>query len=491
MNVVDLILFQCRYQPAVAAICVPGADLDLISYGRLERFIHNISRNALAHGLARGDVVALSFDDRILHAAFILGLSRLGIATLSTHDLHLPRQFKTDAVISDAPRPVPNAGRFIQAGTDWTEGDDLPLEQKHVDRSGGNQLCRISMTSGTTGDASPCGFSHDMLIRRIGRYSWVYGNKAADCSRIFIDPGISTYIGFTFFLYALAKGGTVFFRGDEATETMQALGLYKVQYMVAAPAALAQFVELYEQAPGFPAGLEAILSLGSLLSKSLSERIRARLCANLFSSYGATEVPNIATAPAHTIADVPGAVGYVTPATSVEIVNDRGDAVAPGQEGTIRVRSELALDGYLGDPIETAKTFRDGCFYPGDIGTLSTDGLLTISGRETAVLNLGGDKVNPERIEQVLTSFPGIAKAAVFSISNAMGIEELHAAIVAPSFDESALRVHCTRHLAPKFVPQHFRAMPDIRVNHMGKIDRKWVAEIARQQSPTTAAHLR
>ncbi len=482
MNVVDLILFHCRYQPAAAAMCAPGAELGLISYGRLEQFIHRISRNALAHGLARGDVVALHFEDRIRHAAFILALSRLGIATLSAHDLRLPPHLKIDAVISDRSAALRGSGRFIQAGMEWTEGDGLPVAENHADH-GGESLCRISLTSGTTGDASACGFSHDMLARRIGRYGWVYGNKAADCSRIFIDPSLSTYIGFTFFLYTLAKGGTVFFRGDDAVETMQALGLYKVQYMVAAPAALAEFVDLYEQAPGIPTSFDAILSLGSLLSKSLSERIRARLCTNLFSSYGATEVPNIATAPAHAIADVAGAVGHVTPATSVEIVDASGNMLPHGQQGVIRVRSELALNEYLGDPEESRKAFRDGCFYPGDIGTLAPDGLLTISGRETAIINLGGDKVNPERIEEVLTSFPGIAKAAVFSVPNAMGIEELHAAIVAPAIDEGALRAHCVQQLASKFVPRWFRTVPDIHVNHMGKIDRQRTAQAMREWS--------
>ena len=44
---------------------------------------------------------------------------------------------------------------------------------------------------------------------------------------------------------------------------------------------------------------------------------------------------------------------------------------------------------------DSSKVFRDGWFYPGDLGTLNTDGLLVITGREQAVLNLGGDKISP------------------------------------------------------------------------------------------------
>ena len=58
MNIVDPILFQCRRQPPVAAICVPGADIGLISYRRLALFIHNISRRLAATGLRPGQLVS-------------------------------------------------------------------------------------------------------------------------------------------------------------------------------------------------------------------------------------------------------------------------------------------------------------------------------------------------------------------------------------------------------------------------------------------------
>ena len=57
--------------------------------------------------------------------------------------------------------------------------------------------------------------------------------------------------------------------------------------------------------------------------------------------------------------------------------------------------------------------------------------LLVVGGRDTAILNLGGEKINPERIEQVLASCPGVVEAGVCGVINALGVEEVHAAIVA------------------------------------------------------------
>ncbi len=471
MNIVDLVLFQCRLQPAAAALCAPGADLGLMSYGRLERAIYNIGIQAKSLGLGRGNVVALFVQDQILHAALILGLCRLGIVTLSGRSAELPNEMKIDAVISDTSHPFKNTGRIIRADKSWIEGEGGPGAQPEGSR--GEDLCRIILTSGTTGDPKAVAFSHDMVLARILRHNTVFGSGLPDCSRIFVDLGFATSLGYFFLIYTLARGGTLFFRGSDAAETMQAFGLYKVQAMVAAPAGLAEFLGYYEGASGFPPSFDVVVTGGSLLSGPLSERVRARLCANLISAYGSTEASVVAAAPAHAIAQVEGAVGYVTPGVSVEIVDQSENVLPAGNKGAVRIRSEFAADCYLGDPAESKKAFRDGWFYPGDIGSLTAGRLLVISSREKLVLNVGGDKVNPERIEQVLAAFPGIVRAGAFTVLDVRGIEELCAAVVSPSpIDEQALRAHCERSLPPEFVPRRFLPVREIPLNDMGKIDR-------------------
>ena len=88
------------------------------------------------------------------------------------------------------------------------------------------------------------------------------------------------------------------------------------------------------------------------------------------------------------------------------------------------------VDGYVGNPEATARAFRDGWFYPGDTGSLTADGMLIIRGREASVLNIGGDKVRPELVEEALTSFPGVEQAAVFTHKSDMDVPELWAALV-------------------------------------------------------------
>src|SRR5262249_39526431 len=97
-----------------------------------------------------------------------------------------------------------------------------------------------------------------------------------------------------------------------------------------------------------------------------------------------------------------------------------------------------------------ALALRDGFFYPGDIGSLSEHGCLVISGRVAEVLNLGGEKIRPGIVEEVLCRSPSVADAAVFTVPNSFGIDELWAAIEARgAFNEQALRAFCEQNLAP------------------------------------------
>ena len=111
----------------------------------------------------------------------------------------------------------------------------------------------------------------------------------------------------------------------------------------------------------------------------------------------------------------------------------------------MRLRSEYSVDRYFANLEESGKIFRDGWFHSGDLGRLTADGLLVITGREQAVLNLGGDKVSPELIELVLSQFPGVSEAAVFGAPNDYGNNEVWAAIVKSApIEEQALKEFCT-----------------------------------------------
>jgi len=174
----------------------------------------------------------------------------------------------------------------------------------------------------------------------------------------------------------------------------------------------------------------------------------------------------------------PGAAGYVTPGVRTEIV-DAADRPRPaGMEGIIRIASEFGIEGYLDDPIESATVFRQGCFYSGDLGSLTSDNLLVISGRQNDVLNAGGGKIAAEKVEAALLAHKGVREAAVFMRTSTSGVEEVWAAIVtSEAVDAEALRTSAA-HMPHVFVPAHVVPMDRLPVNATGKVDRPRLKEM-------------
>ena len=480
MNILDTILFQCRQQPPVAAICVPGQDGGLISYRRLERSIHNISRRLLSLGLRQGSIVALSIKDSILHAATLLALARFGVATLSVRDNVPPLPFAIDALICDSRLPLSTIERVALIDSSWMEGDGQPIERRHIPPIKDNDIFRLVMTSGTTGNSKAVAISHRLLSGRIGWHLTMFGNRFPRCDRFYSDMPLTTVLGFQMLIYSLLRGGTMVLPGDRFEATLQAIEDYKVQCMIAPPGGLELLSRWYDVIPSYQSNLELIVCAGDVLSSQLSSRVRSRMCSHLVAVYGSTEMGTTATAHAHAISDTPGAVGFVTPGAAVQIVDRSETVLPPGQEGLLRIRSDYAVDGYFGNPEETAKTFRNGWFYPGDIGRLGDDDLLMITGRDQTTLNIGGDKINPEAIERVLTAFDGVLEAGAFGLPNELGNNEVCAAIVCrEQVDQQKLKAHCEAHLTPSFVPSRVFLTDRLPRNDMGKIDRRQLLTLA------------
>ena len=270
MNIVDAILFQCRRQPPVAAICVPGQDRGLISYRRLEQSIHNISRRLLALGLPPGSVVAVDIGDMILHAATLLAATRLGLATLSIRGGLPPLPFKIDALITDTKPAVSATDRVAVADPSWMEGDGEALEPRHIPATREADICRLMLTPGPAGAPKAVAVTQRQLSGRIGRHLTVFGNRLPRCDRFYSDLPVATSLGFQFLIYSLLRGGTIVFPGDRFDTTLLAIEEYKVQCLLAAPDGLETFVQGFATVPAYQSNLELVLCAGALLPDSLS-----------------------------------------------------------------------------------------------------------------------------------------------------------------------------------------------------------------------------
>jgi acyl-CoA synthetase (AMP-forming)/AMP-acid ligase II len=106
--------------------------------------------------------------------------------------------------------------------------------------------------------------------------------------------------------------------------------------------------------------------------------------------------------------------GYVVAGGEVRVVDEAGKDLPAGTEGELLIRSPTLARGYI-SPAQTVASFDtdSGWFRTGDLGTVSSAGILKMTGRLKEIINRGGEKFSAREIEDLLLSHPAVADVAV------------------------------------------------------------------------------
>lgn len=233
-------------------------------------------------------------------------------------------------------------------------------------------------------------------------------------------------------------------------------------------------------------GLRFIRSCSAPLTPEAALALQAAFAAPVLCAFGMTEATHQVTTTSagqgehgENPAVSSGLVGHSTGA-EIRIVDSDGLALPAEHVGEVWLRGSTVVRGYLGDPKITAANFTDGWLRTGDLGSLSPAGELSIRGRIKELINRGGEKISPERVEGVLASHPDVIEAAVFGVADQIYGEVVAAVIVprASAAPTSAnLVTFCGERLAAYEIPvtfQHANALPHTA---KGSLDRRAVAE--------------
>src|ERR1700742_1862950 len=174
------------------------------------------------------------------------------------------------------------------------------------------------------------------------------------------------------------------------------------------------------------------------------------------------------------------------------LAEDYSHFLAPGEQqvGWVAREGRIPL-GYFNDPDATRKTFPevDGkrVVISGDRAALEADGTLRLFGRDSLVVNTGGEKVFVEEVEEVLRAHPAIADALVVGRPSERWGEEIVALIQPRDGAGTAhelLYAHCTSQLAPFKAPKEFIVVEQVRRLGNGKADYRWAKRQATEKAP-------
>lgn len=291
--------------------------------------------------------------------------------------------------------------------------------------------------------------------------------------------------------YALIGGGATVFA--ERFSAGAVPGLIKKE-RISVYAQVPSMFQLVLDAPDFePCDLEGVKLIfwgGAQASSGLLERLRT-LCPWLATSYGQTETVGSVT---FTSTDaslqlLATTVGRVIPPYEVRIAGSP-DEPCGRKTGEVEVKTPFGFSGYWRNPEATQRVWTaDGWLRTGDLGELMEDGSLRLVGRVHNVFKTGGYNVNPEEIEEVLMSIPGVVQASVIATPDDVWGNVPVAFIVTEDGegDSGKLDTLLRERLANYKVPKRYCFQEALPLLPIGKIDKLALAKLAElQASPGT-----
>jgi acyl-CoA synthetase (AMP-forming)/AMP-acid ligase II len=204
--------------------------------------------------------------------------------------------------------------------------------------------------------------------------------------------------------------------------------------------------------------------------------------ARLFVMYGQTEATaRLSYLPPERGAEKRGSIGIPIPGVELQVVDEHGRELPPGETGNLVARGANVTLGYLDEPGETSAILHDGWLWTGDLACRDADGFFFHQGRSKEIIKVKGHRVSPAEIEHVLVGHPDVAEVAVIGANHDLWGEVPVAFVVArpgASPTEVELRAWC-RELLPAFkVPSHFTMLAALPRNPAGKLLRAELAAL-------------
>jgi acyl-CoA synthetase (AMP-forming)/AMP-acid ligase II len=215
---------------------------------------------------------------------------------------------------------------------------------------------------------------------------------------------------------------------------------------------------------------------GKLPDPYISEILGTFPQVQYFLMYGQTEATaRLSYLPPGQLGAKLGSIGRGLPSTRLEVLKPDGTPVSRGgnETGEIVASGDNITRGYWNDPEETAKYFRAGRLYTGDIARVDADGFIYIVERERELIKSGGNRVSAKEVENVIAELPEVVEVAVLGTPHEILGEAIKAfVVVTPDarIRPEAVQAHCRKRLPSFKVPEEISFLQTLPHNDSGKV---------------------
>lgn len=420
MNIADEIGSQWRSRPDAVAIHLPHRT---ITFRQLDAMVRKMAGALTRQNVGAGDVVALSCANELALLIAMLAVAKIG-ATAFSIPQSMPASLKAEMAakagvgIVACDHPTANIAGLPRLAINI---DALATDDAFPDNFPGAGAPKapwlIISGSGSTGNPKLFAVTHAQFLARMRR--------AGEMLELSPDDRFASLVHLDFTspkercLAALLAGASVVLFNRRRLDPFAACKKHGVTVLDATVFHIEQLLSNMPSTSRLPLLSLRVLQLSaSTVSDGLRQRITATLTPALHVRYGTNETGPISVARPHQVMQTPGGVGFPPADVRIEIVDAQGQALPNRTVGQIRVRSPGMVSHYLDDDQGTQKAFRDGWFYPGDLGKLAPDGQLIFCGRADNLMIMNGINIYPAEIERVISQHPAVGDVTVVALNS-------------------------------------------------------------------------
>lgn len=282
-----------------------------------------------------------------------------------------------------------------------------------------SQIADILFTTGTTGAPKGVALSYRNLSAAANNINTFIQNTKDDIELIALP--VSHSFGLGRLRCSLSIGATVVMLGTFANvkKFFSEMKRCNVTMFAMVPASWGYIKKMSGKYLGKFASQLKFIEIGSSFMPIEEKKLLIELLPNtrICMHYGSTEASRSAFMEFHDYKDNLTSAGHASPNCDIKIFSTEGKQLPAGEIGEVCVKGEHVTCSYWNEtPERFAQDFYDTYFRTGDCATMDSTGNIYLKSRIKEIINVGGKKVAPMEIEEILNSIPGIQDSACIGI---------------------------------------------------------------------------
>jgi acyl-CoA synthetase (AMP-forming)/AMP-acid ligase II len=336
-----------------------------------------------------------------------------------------------------------------------------------------NDLAVLVPTSGSTGTPRFVMVSHGNLIANTKAI--IPSQCLADDERAMLILPLSYCFGASVLHTHLYQGGGVVFdrRFMFPDKVLHAIDMFGCTTFAGVPTVYKILLRRSNiRSIPMPSLRRFLQAGGPLDSQSIQEMRAAVPTAEFYVMYGQTEATSrISCLNPDRLDEKLGSVGRPLDNLALRIVDEEGRDVPVGETGEITVKGPSICLGYLNDPEESHRVFKDGWLRTRDLAQVDGEGYIWIRGRKGQFLKMRGVRVSFGEVEARVAAVPGVYECATVAVPHPEAGEAI-ALFIVPDKGAQHVAEAVSRSLPPHWTCESINLVSELPKTSVGKISR-------------------